>query len=129
MFLLDQFPDPAKVLHFPNKGNMKNNAGGDAWSLLHICLVTGGTLKCNFTFKRHHCVHKQVVLVPTPLPSLLKCLHIGSLVGSVRPFFRASPSPSSGFLGGYWTFLPSGGMHARVPLHLEIQKGETRARI
>lgn len=68
LFLPDQFPNPPKVLRFPNEGNGKNNAGGDAWGLLHICLVTGGTLKYNFTFKRHHWAHKQVVLVPTPFP-------------------------------------------------------------
>lgn len=43
LFLPDQFPDPAKVLHFPNTGNRQKNACGDAWSLLHICLDTGGT--------------------------------------------------------------------------------------
>ena len=124
LFLPDQFPDPAKVLHFPNEGNGKKNAGGDAWSLLHICLVTGGTLKCNFISKRHHWAHKQVVLVPTPLLSLSKHPHVGSLVSNVRPFFRASPSSGSAesFCWGSWTFLLSGGVHSRAPLHLEIQK-------
>lgn len=56
-----------------------------------MCLVTGGSLKSNCAFKRH----KKIVLVPTPLPSLFKHPHIGSFVGSVRPFFIASPSPGS----------------------------------
>jgi len=129
LFLPYQFCYPDKVLHVLNEGTGKKTAGGDAWNLLHICLVTGGTLKCDFTFKRCHWAHKQVVLVPTPWPSLFKRPHIGSFVGSVRPIFRASPSPGSAesFCWGYWTFLPSGEVHSRAPLNLEIQKGETRA--
>lgn len=60
LFLLDQFPDSAKPLHCPDKGNREEIAGGDTWSLLQISLVTGGTLKCNFTFKTHYWAHKLV---------------------------------------------------------------------
>lgn len=61
LFLLDQFPDSAKPLHCPDKGNREEIAGGDTWSLLQISLVTGGTLKCNFTFKTHYWAHKLVL--------------------------------------------------------------------
>lgn len=91
LFLSDQFRDPAKVLHFPSERNGGKNAGGDSWSLLHICLVTGGALKYNFTFKRLHWAHRQVVLVATPLPFLFKHPHVGSLVGSVRPSSEHHP--------------------------------------
>lgn len=34
------------------------------WSILHICLVTGGTLKCNLTFKTYYWAYKLVLSQP-----------------------------------------------------------------